>query len=469
MAGARTAQWTARRTGSEPRIAVVGSGISGLNAALRLALLGYSVEVVEAADTLGGRFGVDRLGDRQVMTGGKNIGRRYTEFRRFTAELGVDAYDSFGYNASRLKNGKILTLDSERRGRTLANIRKMGSTRDFARLAAMAARIRLDDTNRFLGSRYFSALSRRHDHAPLSSFFGPELTDMLIRPMVIRNNGAEPDEVNPGTFGTNLAMLMDHYDQLADGIQPALDAFAKRVPVRLGTRVESLVIRGGEVAGLRLTRNGAPAEDVAYDGVVIATPAYATADILRGTHPALARSLSGVRYFPSTVVLVEYDRNMFNEEVRALAMDDGPCSNAGSYGKNERHIVRYTYSGRRGRLTDLSPAAIDRLTSDTEATLRRHLGAPRAERVHTLVKHWQAAYSGYVPYHAQFLAEVRHGVAAVPGLELAGDYIQGVAIEACARTGGAAAVRLAAHLGAPAAATSALSGTLPVASSGAVS
>ncbi|MEV8020009.1 FAD-dependent oxidoreductase [Streptomyces sp. NPDC086554] len=439
---------SAERTVRRRRTAVVGSGISGLNAALRLEMLGHSVEVIEAADTAGGRFGVDRLGDRQVMTGGKNIGRRYTEFRRFTAELGVDAYDSFGYNASRLKNGEILTLDSERRGKTLANIRKMGSARDFARLVAMAARIRQNDSNRFLGSSYFTRLSQRHDHAPLSSFFGADMTDMLIRPMVIRNNGAEPDEVSPGTFGTNLAMLMDHYDQLAGGIQPALDAFAKRIPVRTGTRAESLVIRDGKVAGLRLSENGAPAEDVEYDGVVIATPAYATSAILRDTHPALARRLSDVRYFPSTVVLVEYDRDMFNEEVRALAMDDGPCSNAGSYGKDERHIVRYTYSGRKGRLTDLSPENIDRLTSETEAQLRRHLGAPRAERVNTLVKHWEAAYSGYVPYHAEFLADVRKGVATVPGLELAGDYIQGVAIEPCARTGGAAAVRLANHLGA---------------------
>ncbi|KUH37663.1 hypothetical protein [Streptomyces kanasensis] len=117
----------------------------------------------------------------------------------------------------------------------------------------------------------------------------------------------------------------------------------------------------------------------------------------------------------------------------------------------ERHIVRYTYSGREGRLTDLSPENIDRLTGETEERLVRYLGAPRAERVNLLVKHWDAAYSGYLPYHADFLAEVREGVADVPGLELAGDYIQGVSIEACARTGRAAAGRLAAHLTSPSA------------------
>ncbi|WEO99083.1 FAD-dependent oxidoreductase [Streptomyces sp. FXJ1.172] len=434
---------------TQQRVAVVGGGIAGLTAALRLDLLGYHVEVIEADGTLGGRFGLDRLGDRPVMTGGKNIGREYHTFRWFTAELGCDAYDSFGYNASRIKDGQILTLDSERRSQTLKNIRRMGSARDFTRMAAMAARIRADRRNRFLGSRYFTGVSRRHDHAPLSEFFGPQMTDMLVRPMVIRNNGAEPHEVYPGTFGTNIAMLLDHYDQLSDGIQPVLEAFAKRVPVRLNARVTDLVIRGGKVTGLRICEDGAEPRTADYDAVVLATPAYATAEIVRSVRPALAGRLADVTYFPSTVVLVEYDRDIFTHEVRALAMDDGPCTNAGSYGQEERHIVRYTYSGREGRLTDLSPQNIDRLTGQTEERLRRYLGAPRAERVNLLVKHWKAAYSGYLPYHAEFLAEVRESVAQIAGLELAGDYIQGVSIEGCARTGRAAAGRIAGHLGSP--------------------
>ncbi|MFG3093133.1 protoporphyrinogen/coproporphyrinogen oxidase [Streptomyces sp. NPDC048202] len=434
---------------TQRRVAVVGGGIAGLTAALRLELLGHDVEVIEADSTLGGRFGLDRLGDRPVMTGGKNIGREYHTFRWFTAELGCDAYESFGYNASRIKDGQILTIDSERRGQTLKNIRRMGSARDFARLASMAARIRADRRNRFLGSRYLTGVSRKHDHAPLSEFFGPEMTDTLIRPMVIRNNGAEPHEMYPGTFGTNIAMLLDHYDQLSGGIQPVLDAFAKRVPVRLDARVTDLEIRDGKVTGLRISEAGAEPRSTDYDAVVLATPAYATAEIVRSARPRLASRLADVRYFPSTVVLVEYDRDIFTHEVRALAMDDGPCTNAGSYGQEERHIVRYTYSGAEGRLTDLGPENIDRLTSRTEERLRTHLGAPRAERVNLLVKHWKAAYSGYLPYHAEFLAEVRESVAGIAGLELAGDYIQGVSIEGCARTGRAAAGRIADHLGSP--------------------
>ena len=46
----------------------------------------------------------------------------------------------------------------------------------------------------------------------------------------------------------------------------------------------------------------------------------------------------------------------------------------------------------------------------------------------------------------EFLAEVRQAVAGLPGLELAGDSLWGVALEACARSGVDAATRLAGHL-----------------------
>ncbi|MDQ3761959.1 MAG: FAD-dependent oxidoreductase [Actinomycetota bacterium] len=432
--------------GKGRRIAVVGGGISGLSAAIRLESCGHDVELIERDDALGGRFGVAKLGDRPVMLGGKNIGRRYHAFRSFVAALGDYQWEPFGINQSTMKDGEVLTLDSSRRSRSLGNIRRMGSVRDLARMVMMAARIRADESNRFLGSNYFTRLSRRHDHAPLSAHFGEALTSTLLRPMTVRMNGAEPDEVYLGTFGTNLALLMDSYDQLKAGIQPALDAIAQRVTVRMNTQVESIVVRDGEVVGLRVAANGKPSAEVSYDGVVVATPAYVTAEILRAEHPTLSKRLAEVRYFPTTVVLVEYDRPVFTPEVRALAMNDGgPCSNAGSYGRQDRHIVRYTFSGRNGRsYSDPSSDRLDEWVGSTEERLIRYLGAGRAQRVRTVSRSWRAGYCAYIPFHGEFLAEVSGAVAKLPGLELAGDYLWGVSLEACTRSGNAAAERLSA-------------------------
>lgn len=430
------------------RVAVVGAGISGLSAAISLHSAGYDVDLFDRDTVLGGRFGVAKLGERSIMLGGKNIGHKYTAFRSFVGTLGDFDYEPFGINQSMMKDDKVLAVDSSRRRRTLGNIRKMGSFRDLTRLALMAARIRANEANKFLGSSYFTALSRRYDHAPLSSHFSKSLTKVLLRPMTVRMNGAEPDEVYLGTFGTNLALLMDTYDQLKNGIHSVLDEAAKRVQARLNTQVEGIVVRDGQVVGLRISEDGKQPTEENYDGVVIATPAYATAQILAAECPVLSKRLFEVQYFPTTVILVEYDRPMFSSAVRALAMDDGgPCSNAGAYGMEDLHIVRYTFSGRGARIfSDPSDEQIEEWVGAAEKRLTETLGMGQAKRVRRVARNWKAGYSAYLPYHGEFLAEVRSAIAAIPGLELAGDYLFGVSIEACSRSGQAAAAALSEHL-----------------------
>jgi oxygen-dependent protoporphyrinogen oxidase len=436
-----------RPAGDGARVAVVGSGISGLSAALYLERAGYDVDVIEREDTLGGRFGIGKLGERPVMLGGKNIGRRYTAFRAWLDNLGSYRWESFGINTALVKDDEVLTLDSTHRRRSVRNIRKMGSARDLTRLAAMVARIRLDESNKFLGSAYFTRLSSRYDHLPLSAHFSEATANTLLRPLTVRTNGAEPDEVYLGTFGTNLGLMLDHYDQLADGIQPALEAFSRRVTVRLNTTAEGLVVRDGRIAGVQLSENGRPGEEAEYAGVVVAAPAYAAADIVRDELPGLSKRLCAVRYNPSSVMVVEYDRPVFTAAVRALAMHDGgACSNAGSYGMNDRHIVRYTFSGAGARNAELSPEQLEKWTGEAEQRLTRHLGVSRAKPIRSVGKIWPAAHSSYLPYHGEFLASVRREVAGLPGLELSGDYLWGVSIEACTRAGNAAGARLADHL-----------------------
>jgi protoporphyrinogen/coproporphyrinogen III oxidase len=434
--------------GKQQRVAVVGSGISGLSAALRLTSAGYAVEVIERDDVLGGRFGVGTLGDKTIMMGGKNIGHKYTAFREFVAELGQEqVYEPFGINTSQVKDNKVVTLDSSRRLRSLRRLWDLGSARDLCRLGAMAARIHADDTHRFLGSTYFARLARKYDHKPLEAHFGPDIMRNLLRALVVRTNGAEPDEVYLGTFGTNLCMLLDTYDQLQTGIQPVLDAFDERVPSRLGARVEGLVIRDGRLVGLRIAERGEKAKEHPYDGVVVAAPAHATSEIVSGELPELSKRLSEVRYFPSTVALVEYDKPVFTREARALVMRDGPCSNAGAYGTESRHIVRYTFSGRHARVADPSADQIEEWLGGAEKRLAESLSTGPMKRVAMAYRHWPRAYCAYVPFHGEFLTDVAEAAGGVSGLELAGDYLSGASLEACCRSGNAAADRLAAGLG----------------------
>jgi protoporphyrinogen/coproporphyrinogen III oxidase len=413
-------------------------------AALALQRAGHNVELIERSATLGGRCGPGLLGGRPVSFGGKNIGHRYTRFRAFAEALEGHGFEPFGINSSRVDGGKLITVDSGRRYKSLRALAKMGSPVDLTRLVLLASRIRFNEANRYLDSPYFSRVGRRSDAEPLSSHFSRRFTRSLLRPVTVRMNGAEPDEVFLGTFGTNLGMLMDSFDQLRSGIQPVLREFARRVPVRTRAEVTGLLLEDGRVRGLRLAGDDGDTEEFPCDAVVLALPAAAAADLLQRSHPALADTLRTVRYFPGAVVLAEYERPIFTHEVRALVFGEGPCSNAGAYGINDRHIVRYTFSGRNARALLRSGPDTEQLLAIGESQLAPHVALGRARRRQVGSHGWRAAFCAYTPFHGSFLATVRGAVADVPGLELAGDYMCGASMEACVRSGLHAAQRIAA-------------------------
>ncbi|WP_067465526.1 protoporphyrinogen/coproporphyrinogen oxidase [Nocardia amamiensis] len=430
------------------KVAVVGSGISGISAAVKLHLAGLSVELIEKDDVLGGRLGVSKLGGHDVMLGGKNIGRRYPVLRTMLDDLGANGYEQFGINTSRVKEGVVLPIDSTRRLRTVTNLARLSGPRDFLTLARLAAQVRGDDSARLLGSEFARKLSVRYDDRPLSEHFGSELVNNVVRPVTVRMNGAEPAEVYLGNFGTNLAMLLDTYDQLTSGIQPVLSVIERLVDVRLSStvhRIERADDASGDISVTMSTPQGT-VETTRYNGVVLATPAHIAADIL-SANSADFELLRSVNYFPAAVAVVEYADDVFRPDIRAIAMDDGPCSNAGSYGINQRNVVRYTFSGRQARAIGSSGDEIASMVTDVESLLVTYLGIRKPARVDMVTRHWDAAYCAYGPRYGDFLDTVRARTAQVgPKLALAGDYMLGVSLENCCRSGRKAATAVLAQL-----------------------
>lgn len=425
------------------KIVVIGSGISGLTAAVKLHNAGINVELLERDSKLGGRFGIDALGDKSVMLGGKNIGRKYSSFRAFLRRLGVANYEEFGINSSRVIDGRILTLDSSKKLQSLKNILQMGTFGDLLRLARIAGRVRKDESARFLGSEFSSNLYSRYGDEVLSGFFGQKITSNILRPMTVRMNGAEPNEFYLSNFGTNLAMVMDTYDQLKNGIQPALSKISQMIPIKTGKQVIDLYLTGKKCQGV-LVHDESRNEriEVDCDGVILAMPADAAAEILEKSMPRLSNCLRQVKYYPSTVGVIEYDGSIFSHDVRAVVMDDGPCSNVGAYGINDRSIVRYTFSGKSGRLDNPSEQYIKELIRATERKLESYLSIIIPTQVHGVFRHWKTAYCAYAPDYPILLGSIRSQVESIRGLELAGDYLKGTSLESCCRSGEAAAAML---------------------------
>lgn len=424
------------------RAAVVGSGVAGIAAAMRLHQLDCQVELLERDQRIGGRLGIDYMSGREIAMGGKNIGRKYTQFRKLIDALGGASYEPFGPNNSRIVEGKLRVLDTSRRIETARNLLRMCELRDLVKLDRIALKIYFDATARFHGSDLSRKLGEQYDAMPLSQHFRPRTVENLIRPLIVRTNGAEPNEAYLGNFPTNVAMLLDSYDNVTGGLGAVLNRIRDFVLVRCDSEVREVCSATGKGVRLRVSTGGAAPVTEEYDIVALCTPAHAAAPLLEDWSERLAALLRTVRYFQSTTAVVQYSDQLFGPHIRAIALDGQPCSNVGSYGAEDRATVRYTFSGKLARFDNPTHADIVELVDETEAYLARTVGLSRPKRVAVSTRHWPQAYCGYLPHYARFLDSVSALTNGLSNVALAGDYLLGASIEACCRSGEAAADRL---------------------------
>jgi oxygen-dependent protoporphyrinogen oxidase len=423
---------------------VVGGGASGLAAAFFLRQRGLESVVLERDHSLGGRMGTLSLGHRSIDCGGKNIGKRYTLFREFAASLGTHPFEYFGLNSSQVIDGKVTTFEARSRWTTLREVMRGLAATDVLRFGQLVWRVKSNETAGYLGSPLSRRLARRYDERPASQYFSREFCRRVLRPMSVRMNGAEPDEIYVGNLGSNVRMILDTYEQFQQGLAPLLRDFQATYDVRLGTMVESLLVEGGRVCGVRLRTADGKRADLRGAGVVLATPAHAAAALVQSVLPRLADHLRAVAYYPVALIVAEYDRPVFTSSLRAFVFgDDEIVSNAGAYGVNDLNVVRYTFSGRTARRWLTNVVDADALLTKGEQALARFVPLAREWRQQFVARQFNPGLCAYTPYHGRFLDRVAQEVETVPGLHLTGDYMRGASIEACFRAAAACVDRLA--------------------------
>lgn len=417
---------------------IVGGGASGLAAAFFLKQFGMDSEIVERDSTVGGRMGTAELGGRPLDCGGKNIGRQYKLFRRFAASLGTHPLEYFGLNSSQVVNSKLKTFDSTARFRSMFDLARGTSASDMVRFGKLLLQVKSDEANGYLGSPYSRALAGRYDSLPVSRYFSPEFCRRIIRPMTVRMNGAEPDEVYMGNLVSNVRMLLDTYEQFTHGLAPLLNSFVHRYEVHVNTSAESLLVTNGRVTGVRVRDAKGNAGELRGAGVILATPAPLAAELAEPIAPALNLRLRSVAYYPVTLVLAEYSEPVFSHAVRAVVFDGHEAvSNAGAYGVNDLNLVRYTFSGRTSRRRTSTSIDAEELLRAGETALARHIPFDPRSRRRFVGRHFHRGLCAYTPYHGRFMESVNQELEHTPGLYLTGDYMQGASIEACFRSASA--------------------------------
>ena len=446
-----------------PTVAVIGGGITGLTAAWDLHRRGARVTLIEAGHHLGGKLLTSAVGGRAVDAGPDTFLARAPSGRRLCQDLGladeltspvapVPAYLHRDGSLHPLPTGTVLGVPTD-----LDALAASGLV--SAEGVARAALDRSLPPTTLAGDCSVGELCRTR--------LGDEVAERLVDPLLGGIHAGSVDTLSLEAGAPQLAeaarrsgSLLDGLARLRDEIGATLGSAQHRQPVFYGlpggiARItERLVeelggadLRTGSAAQRveRLTAGYrvalAQAGPVDVDAVVVASPAFATGELLEPLSPPAAEDHRAIPYASVAQVTLEYPSSATDRPLDAAGVlvprVDGFVLTASTwfstkwahYADPDRILIRLT-SGRYG---DTRALALDDagLVATLTAELQRLTplrGEPSAVRVHR----WVDALPQYLPGHVRRVERIEAALAAeAPGVIVAGAAYRGVGIPAC--------------------------------------
>jgi oxygen-dependent protoporphyrinogen oxidase len=306
---------------SARRVAVIGGGLGGLVAAVRLRQAGVDAVVLEAADRAGGVLGTSRV-DGFVREHAANASLAGAEdgLADLCDELGVALA-----KASPAARKRWIWIDGRLRALPTGPI-------SFARSDLLTWRGKLQLLAEPLRpSRRMTAHGDESVHDWASRRFGPEVARAIVAPFVTGVYAADAHDVGLAAGFPKLAALEDRGGVVrgmiatlrekrrdganghartrglvapVGGMQAVVDALTARLgaAVRTGAEVRAVVSGDDDVTVV----GGVGSER--FDAAVLATPADVSAALLRDSEPVLASRLGALVRAPAVVVYLGYDR-----------------------------------------------------------------------------------------------------------------------------------------------------------------
>ncbi|RKN49132.1 protoporphyrinogen oxidase [Micromonospora endolithica] len=460
------------------RVAVVGGGIAGLAAAVRLrdqAPAGTEITVYEQSGATGGKLRTGELAGSPVEFGAESFLMRDPAGGESAAVALVRRLGLADRIVHPTVGQAALVVDGTLRpipGGTLVGV--PGDLDRVASVARPAADADPDEGRPLLGAADDVAVG-----ALVRARFGDEVVDRLVDPMLGGVYAGRADDLSLVTTMPALARAARVAHTLVGAVRAA-QAAAPRAPGApvfgtlaggLSTLVDAAVAASGATIrtnaavrelnpagdGWRLTVGPTrDAELVDVDAVVLAVPARPAARLLAGTAPQVAAAVGGLDYasvalvtlalpepalpelsgflVPSTEGLLVKASTFFTTKWGHLRRADGLAlvrASVGRYGDTEQ---------------------LQRPDADLAATVHRELsavlGAPLPAPVAGHVQRWGGSLPQYTPGHAVRVATARGALrAAHPTLTLAGAGYDGVGIPVCVRSGATAAEEIITALG----------------------
>ena len=230
--------------------------------------------------------------------------------------------------------------------------------------------------------------------------------------------------------------LTHGFRSFASGMSDIVDGLVAKLGQRI-RRAQGVTGLAPTARGWRLSITGGSSLDA--DAVVLAVPAWVTSRLLSSVGVGGARSLAEVVYHPSTTVSLAYRANQL-----PAGLEGSGFVSAVEW---EGFVRACTYSWRKypGRAPDglallrafLGPADGDPATV-AHAELGPILGL-RGAPLWARAFEWPRGLPRYRHHHAERVAHVRHRLARLPPLAIAGAGLDGAGVSACVKSGRTAA------------------------------
>jgi protoporphyrinogen/coproporphyrinogen III oxidase len=446
---------------SPQRIAVVGGGISGLAAAYFLQRVGgESIELtlVEAGQRLGGKIATRSVGGVVADIGPDTLTQRPELVELLDGvQLADVAVAPARRAASVWSRGRLRALPP------LAGLgipdRALPLVRSRLLSPAGAARAGLDVV---LPRR--SLPSDPSIGQLLRPRFGDQLFDRLVAALLGGMHAGAPDALSAAsTVPELLALARDNRSlylalrrrrKAAGGNAPAaprvaglaggLEQLVHRIAAVLdpaSVRLDSPAVALEPVGQrFRLALGGPRPTTLDVDRVVLAAPAFVTADLLAAFAPEAAAALRAVPYADVVSVALAYPRATVDHlrpmsgflvppaEGRLISGCTWVTAKWPQYGDPASAVFRVIVTGER---------ATSLLEMDDEAVVAR-VGAEVADALQlsgppsqTLVRRLPQAIPQYIVGHGAGLDRIERTLTAVPGLHLTGAAYRGASVSAC--------------------------------------
>lgn len=242
------------------------------------------------------------------------------------------------------------------------------------------------------------------------------------------------------------------FTTLRGGLQQMVDALTDGVDsgcVRLSTPVEGLEKTAD---GWLVTAGGATEK---YDAVIIATPAWAAAGLLKPVDSELGEQLGGIPYSSSITVNLVYDEKTLGElpegfgflvpavEKRALLAATFVHRKFLGRTKPGKAVIRAFLGGAHNEV--LLGETDETLVATVRRELKEILGVT-AEPEMTEVRRWRRAMAQYAVGHKARQERIKARLAELPGLKLIGNAYDGIGVADCIRLGRGAAKDISARI-----------------------